>query len=161
MYIKFISLMLAGLMMINQAQADWGGYHERQKYHRYISFMDDIEAQQKMQRRRIKQGVSYGEFSRSELKRLRREQNRIEEMICRFDQDRRFSKYERRKIRKLLERADTMIWEFRHNRTFAKGHYKRRNRRNKYPYEYAENRDYTPTYRNEYDPFSGKVIIKW
>ncbi len=161
MNIKMIGLLLFGLMMVNAAEADWGKPHKKQRYHRYLVFKEDIEAQQQMQRRRIQRGLASGYLSRSEMKRLRRQQRKIEDLICRYDRDRHFSRHERRKIQKLLDKADYRIREFKHNDTYARRSPGNRHRKWERSYEYADNRDNRWGYEREINPISGKVIINW
>jgi hypothetical protein len=74
-----------------------------------------IDRRQDKQMQRIREGWRSGDLTREELAQLKRQQQRIEQMQRRFDDDGRYSRAERERLNKALKRADKRIKAARHD----------------------------------------------
>jgi len=74
-----------------------------------------VERRQERQRVRIAQGRRFGELSRGEFRRLKKQQRKIARMERRFSSDGHLSGKERRRLERAQDRASRRIARFKHN----------------------------------------------
>lgn len=93
-----VALTLGTLGMGAQARADW------------------VDGRQQVQRERIRDGIASGALDRGEIKRLRKDQRRINRLEERLGADGHYSRRDRRALDRALDRSGKHIARARHGR---------------------------------------------
>ena len=94
--------------------------HGDGRYQRYV------DRRQVRQQRRIDEGWRSGELTRKELKRLRKNQRRINHLERKFAADGYYSRHERKAMRKALDKASARIYGKKHNDRYRVTRYRDR-----------------------------------
>lgn len=151
---------LAGLMLVSQAQAE-RGHHGHGNYGGH----DRIERRQERQHRRIEKGIHNGQLTRREAKKLWRQHHKIAKLERRFSRDGWLSRKERYILRDRLDHASDRIRDFKHNHRVKRNHYDRHNHKRDH---YASNGYYEKNHYNPYNRFTTRsnrygsgIYINW
>jgi len=141
----------------------------------YVSrFESRVERRQDNQLSRIREGRQSGSLTKREVRKLKKNQKKIDRMERRYAKDGRIDKHERRKLTKALEQSSRRIYRLKHNDVYrgsrdltyshgrgAGGHWNARNR--SYKPDYQTDNGYQPavTYSDTVDLMFDGITLSW
>ena len=107
---------------VKDAVSDRETHRENHRHNRGDGY-GRVDRRQAKQRARIAQGRRTGELSRTELRRLKRQQQKISRMERRFSSDGYLSDRERHRLERVQDRASRLIARLKHNDVYrGSGH---------------------------------------
>lgn len=113
------------------------------------AWADRSSIRDQRQTRRIRQGIRSGEITRPEVRRLKKEQRRIDNAYLRASADGHLNQRERQRLNKMQDRASRHIYRAKHNHANRRLHHHRRavvHNHNVYYYSPAMETDYAGGY---------------
>ena len=107
---KLVIIMMAGfgLLSVSTAQAEYMSDYDDH------NFDDQFHHRQKLQHRRIEQGIQNGVLNHRQIEKLRCEQEEIARLEQRYLRDGWFSNREQRKLQRRLDKASNRINKYKH-----------------------------------------------
>lgn len=89
--------------------------HQYSSHQSRIDYLDRVEQRLARQQFQIRQGISSGELTRREARRLREQQHYIVRLTHQFMHDGSLDRYEFRELRKALKHSSHQIHRLKHN----------------------------------------------